>query len=56
MRCRCCAAEATTAIRSGFEFHPECDECAAYWSPDRRYPLSEVDDDYEYEEGTDTPD
>lgn len=44
--CRNCGQPATCAIRSGLEWHPTCDECASWWSDDRRGPLSEVADDY----------
>lgn len=49
MRCRQCPAPATTAIRSGLEWHPTCVECATWWSPARRGPLANVEPDYYFE-------
>lgn len=50
--CRNCGSAATVAIHSGFEAHPTCDECAAWWAEWRRVPLAEVAPDYEYEGGS----
>ena len=50
MKCRQCGAPATVAIRSGLEWHPECDECAACWGDHRKGPLSNVEPDYIYAE------
>jgi hypothetical protein len=50
MICRQCRqSEATVAIRSGFEFHPTCAECAEWWALERRYPIENVEPDYQYE-------
>lgn len=51
MRCRNCDESATTAIRSGLEWHPHCGECASWWAPHRQGPLAAVEPDYEYEHG-----
>lgn len=50
MRCRNDANEATKALRSGLDYHPVCDECAAWWGPHRLSDVSNVDPNYEYED------
>lgn len=47
MICRQCEqSPATCSIRAGFEYHPTCDDCAAWWHPGRRYPLELVEETY----------
>jgi hypothetical protein len=47
--CRDCGAPATVAVRSGLEWHPECDDCAGWWGEHRHGPLAKVAPNYAYE-------
>lgn len=50
MLCRWCDNEATLSIRSGFEDHPCCEDCAGWWTESRQGDLAAVEDGYVYPE------